>query len=110
MKQLITCDQSIRVNKQHKSPCSDCPFARTALRGWLAGHSPEEWMAMAHGETRFECHTRIPAQCAGSAIYRANVCKLPHDKTTLMLPADRKKVFASPMEFIAHHKKSVDKE
>jgi len=102
-KQLVTYDQAVRARRQHTKPCSDCPFARTALPGWLAGELPENWVRMAHGETRFECHTRIGAQCAGSAIYRANVVKRVHDSETLSLPADKERVFATPMEFLEHH-------
>jgi hypothetical protein len=91
---------------QHTKPCSDCPFAREALPGWLAGDPPETWVRMAHGETVFECHTIIPQQCAGSAIYRANVCKRPPEDA-IKLPADRERVFSNPMEFLAHHTPKV---
>lgn len=102
-RQLVTHDQAKTTTKQHTKPCSDCPFSRKALRGWLASDTPAEWMRMAHGETRHECHTLLPQQCAGAAIYRANVVKRPRDRTLLQLPADRAKVFASPAEFLAHH-------
>ncbi len=68
---------------------------------------------MAHGETQFECHTKHDAstgdahQCAGSAIYRANVCKSPRDPDTLQLPANREAVFSSPMEFLKHHNRQA---
>lgn len=42
-------------------------------------------------------------QCAGLAIYRANVCKKPRDRSILTLPADREAVFAAPSEFRHHH-------
>jgi len=61
--------------------------------------------AKAHGETKFECHTLIGAQCAGSAIYRANVVKRCRDKDILALPANRELVFATPVEFLEHHKR-----
>lgn len=102
-KQLLTYHDAEKVAKQHKKPCSDCPFARTAFPGWLAGMTPEEWLAMVHGETKIDCHTKIPAQCAGSAIYRGNMCKRPRDSSVLVLPANREIVFATPMEFQGHH-------
>lgn len=101
-RKLITYDEAARTETQHTKPCSDCPFARDALAGWLGGSTPEEWMRMAHGETKFECHAILPHECAGAAIYRANVCKRPPEDT-LELPADRTAVFATPMEFLAHH-------
>lgn len=102
-KKLISFEEGTVVKKQHSKPCSDCPFLRDALPGWLAGTSPKEWMAMAHGETLFECHVLLGAQCAGSAIYRANVCKVTKDQHILKLRPDRKLVFASPAEFLDHH-------
>jgi hypothetical protein len=48
------------------------------------------------------CHVHTGAQCAGSAIYRANVCK-QGDDDCLELEADRKLVFATPNEFSEHH-------
>lgn len=101
-KQLLTYEDAKQTKRQHKKPCSDCPFARTALPGWLAGETPAWWMQLAHGEGSSECHT-TDKMCAGLAIYRANVCKSLRDKNALELPADRKLVFANPMEFVAHH-------
>lgn len=102
-RQLVTINQAKQTLKQHKKPCSDCPWARTALKGWLANLTPDEWLQLAHGESRIECHTRLPWQCAGAAIYRSNVCKNPRDKTLLILPTNSKLVFNGPLEFIDHH-------
>jgi len=102
-RQLISGDEAIPVTSQHRQPCSDCPFARTALAGWLGDSDVADWIQMAHGETRIECHTLAGAQCAGAAIYRANVCKRTRDPESLVLPADRAGVFASADEFRAHH-------
>ena len=101
--QLITTEEARPAVKQHKAPCSDCPWARRSMPCWLGDTSREEWLGDAHGETRIECHTLLGAQCAGAAIYRANVCKSPRDKTLLKLPADREKVFATKQEFWEHH-------
>lgn len=99
-----------------KSPCSECPWRRNALGGFLGPNSPEEWIEVAHSEQPIACHKSIkvvqddglgdwndPAirQCAGAAIFRSNVFKLPHIAATL--PADREKVFARNAEFIEHH-------
>lgn len=102
---LITSDEAVETRGQTKRPCSDCPWARAALPAWLGGNTKEEWLQFAHGEFKVECHTRKDNQCAGVAIYRANVCKLPMDPAVLTLPPDRKAVFATPQEFLEHHAK-----
>lgn len=102
-RKLISSDEAVPAKGQHQKPCSDCPWSRDSLRGWLGGTSIEGWLKAAHGETRIECHTLIGAQCAGAAIYRRNVCKLPVDKTALRLPSDCEHVFSRPMEFMEHH-------
>lgn len=92
---------------QRKTPCHDCPWRRTAVPGWLGPYSPAEWLAMAHGEAQAECHTTTSAhQCAGFAVYRANVCKTPRDPEAFSRPADHAKVFSTPVEFEEHHDKS----
>lgn len=102
-KQLLTTDDAKPAKKQHTVPCSDCPWARVSLNGWLGGLTVADWLAEAHGECRIDCHVHEGAQCAGAAIYRANVCKEPLDRTLLQLGTDRVKVFATPMEFQEHH-------
>ena len=102
-RKLISSREAIPATKQHCKPCSDCPWARDALPGWLGSMSPEEWVAAAHGEAIAECHAHTGVQCAGMAIYRANVAKLPRSREALKLPADRELVFASAKEFKEHH-------
>jgi|SRR3974390_154512 len=92
-----------RTPCQHKTPCSDCPWAREALKGWLGALTPDEWIAIIHGEAIIDCHTQAPWQCAGAAIYRANVCKTPRYGVILQLEPDTGKVFATPEEFLKHH-------
>lgn len=78
---------------------------------------------MAHGEEPIACHTSIPdsdespddvflgwdepgaLQCAGAAIYRANVHKSPRDSAIAILPADLETVFGFG-EFREHHEGS----
>ena len=102
-RRLISSEEARPAAGQHKKPCSDCPWARTSLPGWLGSASVEEWVAEAHGEGVIECHALTGAQCAGAAIYRTNVCKSPRDPSILLLPADRERVFAAPKEFTSHH-------
>lgn len=103
MKQLISSREAIPATCQHTKPCSDCPFSRKALHGWTGSVTPEEWVQHAHGETLVECHAHTGVQCAGIAIYRANVLKAPRHQEILRLPADRIRVFSSAEEFLNHH-------
>jgi len=100
---LITTEKAVPTKGQHKSPCSDCPWRKDSLSGWLGDTSKEDWVADAHGEARIECHVLIGAQCAGAAIYRTNVCKTPRNPELLRLPSNRNKVFGTPNEFLEHH-------
>lgn len=102
--QLKTYREAKPAKKQHTSPCSDCPWARKSLAGWLGANTVDEWLAAAHGDARIDCHTISNQQCAGAAIYRANVCKLVVDPTILRLPADTMRVF-SFREFRTHHER-----
>lgn len=67
---------------------------------------------MIHSDVPIACHKTITAdgeettyshQCAGAAIYRANVHKLPRDPAVVTMPADRTTVFATDREFLDHH-------
>ncbi len=102
-RRLISSDEAVPAKGQHTSPCSDCPFARASLPGWLGGETVENWLQDAHGEGIIPCHVLAGAQCAGAAIYRRNVLKRPRDPEVLVLGADRVTVFATPPEFAAHH-------
>lgn len=105
-RKCISSDQSRPTKRQHKSPCSDCPFARTALHGWLGELSVDEWLQVAHSDSISDCHVYNNQQCAGLAVYRANVLRRPRpdaDPMPLQLAADKKKVFSTPMEFHDHH-------
>ena len=104
-RQLISVEDAAVATRQHTKPCSDCPFARAALPGWLGGLSADEWIALAHGEGTAECHALLGVDCAGLAMYRANVCKRPRDPHALRLPADRQRVFANSIEFLQHHQR-----
>lgn len=114
-RQLVTIDEAKRVTKQHRRPCSDCPWRRASLPGWLGDLKPADWIRAAHGDDAIECHTRVGKsgqfiQCAGAATYRANVAKTPRpgafrflNVVPMQLPADRENVFATPAEFMEHH-------
>jgi hypothetical protein len=104
---LITANEAKVTKKQHTSPCSDCPWRRDSVQGWLGDMTAQEWRDLAHGEGSADCHTTKQAsgeawQCAGLAVYRANVCKSVRDPDALRLPADTKTVFSFG-EFVKHH-------
>lgn len=87
-------------------PCNDCPWRRKSAPGWLGSEqTAEEWITTAHQDHTVECHQDAKHLCAGVAIYRANVRKRLRDPDVPVLPADRKRVFSTPAEFIEHHKK-----
>lgn len=101
-RKLIAAGQMPPAKAQITRPCTDCPMARNALPGWLGGATPEEYARLSHSDALVSCHVHGNVQCAGMAIYRRNVCKRV-DPPGLVLPADREAVFATPMEFLAHH-------
>jgi F420-0:gamma-glutamyl ligase len=103
-RQVISTAEAKPCKTQHKKPCSDCPFARTAVKGWLGGYTVDQYLALVHmTEKRIDCHTKLGPQCAGAGIYRSNTLKDPRSKELLVLPADKKLVFATPAEFKEHH-------
>jgi len=115
LKQLISEEEAVEVKRQHKTPCSDCPWSRASIPGWLGGHSVDQWLERAHGDSGVNCHTKKFSeqreeegeicQCAGMAMFRANVCKLPRSPTALRLESNREKVFANDSEFRNHHER-----
>lgn len=104
-RQLISSEEAVQAKCQPTKPCGDCPFSRKALNGWLGGGTVDQWIMAAHGDHEMPCHTLKGAHCAGAAIYRANVVKTPRFDT-FRLPKDKEAVFATPMEFKAHHEAS----
>ena len=107
-RQLISSDQAVLATRQHTTPCSDCPWSRDSLSGWLGGASVDDWLHTAHADCKVDCHTLRGAQCAGMAIYRRNMCKRV-DPPILRLERDTAVVFATPMEFRAHHERPLPK-
>jgi hypothetical protein len=93
-------------------PCPECPWRRIAAKGWLGPYTAEEWNTLALSDTAIACHLTIEEddnwdshnvrQCAGVAIFRSNIGKLPRDPQVLTLPADRDTVFGYG-EFVDHH-------
>ena len=105
---LVTSDEAHPTEGQPSVGCSDCPWRRDAVAGWLGPLTANRWLEAAHGEERIMCHVLKGPQCAGAAIYRANVCKRPRDQSFLRLPADRTRVFAARNEFQGYHDDEED--
>lgn len=99
---LITTDEAVPCSRQITKPCSDCPWSRDSLPGWLGSLAAEEWLEAAHGEVTIPCHALQGPECAGAAIYRANTYKLTRGDQ-LRLPANDRLVFATKTEFLDHH-------
>jgi hypothetical protein len=93
------------MKQQHTKPCRECPWKRTSCRGWLGPETgyPQVYINAAHGEEIIECHTRNLHECAGAAIYRANVKKVTRHGGELKLPQDKATVFDHPDQFTQHH-------
>ena len=98
-----------------KVPCVQCPWLRTSAPGWLGPHDPATWLDIVHGESPIACHLTIDhdgqpwdqvRQCAGAAIFRANIWKLPHNPNIARGPRDTDTVFAWNDEFTDHHTRS----
>jgi len=101
-RKLISSDEGVESETQHTKACSDCPWRRDSLPGWLGGLSVEEWLHRAHTDTYVPCHVVTNQQCAGLAIYRRNTCKSVRPPL-LTLPADRELCLSNRLEFEAHH-------
>lgn len=108
-RKLIAAGTMPPAKVQITKPCTDCPMTREALSGWLGGATPDEYVRLAHSDLVVPCHVHGNVQCAGMAIYRANVVKRC-DEPNLVLPKDKETVFATPFEFLAHHDRHFQKE
>jgi hypothetical protein len=109
MRKCISSEEAEIATRQHAKPCSDCPWARAALNGWLGGQSIDDWLAEARGDGPIDCHSLEGASCAGAAIFRANTGKLPRDPRVFRLPANHVLVFSTAAEFREHHSKPPER-
>lgn len=111
---LIIRNQA-KEERQHHTPCKECPFARHVPVGCTGGSPPEVYVGQALGPFALSCHMdpeysqkgdpRDYLQCPGASIYRANVGvgdKMPD--SFIHEPADPVMCFANAAELIAHHR------
>jgi len=100
-------------------PCSQCPYRRQSLQGYLGESDPEEFMELTMSDYPMPCHQTVDYRepqwkkkweagqvgklCAGALIFFANICKRSRDGSRPTIPADRELVFSRPDEFIDYH-------
>lgn len=99
-------------------PCNECPWRRDSIPTFLGPHDAEQWVEIAHSDSPIACHKTIrhsdemwhddTKQCAGAAIYRANVGKSPRIREVAVGIANREDVFAAPTEFVQHHQRKEE--
>lgn len=97
-----------------RKPCAECPFSKATAPGMTGGSDPGVYIGQGMGPFFLPCHMDPKyyedrnslelTQCAGAAIYRANigVSDIMPD-TLLSLPPDKDLVFADPAELLSHH-------
>lgn len=110
-----------------KVPCSECPFRKNSLPGYLGGFTAEETIRVAVSESNFDCHlTRIDENgngipedskkrkaCAGRMLFATNTAKsfrrpeLEQVRLQLKNKTSQKVKdnILSYLEFIKHHDK-----
>lgn len=104
-------------------PCSDCPFRRKAIAGWLGGGSPESFIDCINHDELLPCHQTIDyadrawkekwvaqstgSVCAGALVMTANMLKSPRDPAFPTMPRDKNAVFATALEFVRHHREAI---
>jgi hypothetical protein len=92
------------------------------MAGWLGAAAPENFVIDISMERPLPCHKSIDydrpgwegrwergeegRMCTGSLIFSANICKIPRDKHIPRRSPDKIEVFATPTEFIDHHRSS----
>jgi hypothetical protein len=98
---------------QHTTACEECAFKRSIKPGYLGGSPPETYIGQINAPFWIPCHMaghykwkasrcNETQECAGAAIFRANLgISMPPPLSSL--PPDRETVFATLAEFYAHH-------
>jgi hypothetical protein len=101
-------------------PCSDCPFRRKAMPGWLGASSPEGFIDCMERDEPLPCHQTIDYDnnphwlvewmhqktgnmCAGALIFMANkIQQHPFQK----MAKDHENVFSNTIEFVRYHREA----
>lgn len=85
-----------------KAPCINCPFRKTALKGWLGSKRAEEIA----GNGSFVCHKKKHLQCAGHMLLLQQSNQFVSLASMLKIPLElkgREQVFDTTQAFIKHH-------
>ncbi len=110
------------------TPCSECPWRVTSLRGYLGDDEPVHfyWQSVT-AENHMPCHEQIDYSdsqwrtrqlpsvdlCAGGLIYFRNHMKVPRDRLLAAAVQAVKKssaVFSWPLEFMTYHMPRASRE
>ena len=102
--------------KKLQKPCNECPFSKTIEPGFTGGSDPSVYIGQGHGSFWLPCHKDCDfddpdwkkdtsvQQCAGAAIYRANI-ERDHLMPKMLHRLPKSDLaFESPEELYAHHK------
>lgn len=102
----------------HKKPCSECPWRRKHVPGWLGGYPAETFT----NQVQFNgppvpCHKTLEdgskgeAMCAGALIMMKNSCKSAqhpdYGDALEHIERDTISVFSFPHEFLQHHAQNI---
>lgn len=103
-------------------PCSDCPFRRASMPGWLGAGSPESFLDCLQRDEPLPCHQTINyddprwleewtaqqggSMCGGALIFSANKLQRPRTRGFPTLSPDRVAVFSDSLEFVRHHREA----
>ncbi len=108
-----------------KTPCTDCPFRKNSLPGWLSDYTPRELHNIIMAEKPFPCHMTHPNNivtyedagseeyplCAGALQYMKKAAKLPlnPELRALVSGIDRTQLdnILTVPEFFEHHSKKI---
>lgn len=105
-------------------PCSDCPFRRKSMPGWLGHSSPEGFIDCMQRDEPLPCHQTIDyddpnwldkwvaqqdtgKMCAGALIFMANKLQRAHDRDFPTMTKDKETVFSNSVEFVRHHREAA---
>lgn len=113
------------IQHPRKEACSECPFKRESLPGWLGSAESAREFLIPHWdmERPLTCHMEVDwdadekrqvkmqnkagCLCRGLLAMMKNVAKRPRDRILAAardnVPADRETFFSHPGEFFEHH-------
>lgn len=106
-----------------KSPCSECPFRRDAMRGHVGNYESVDEFYSTHvqADTLNPCHMtmeeyqnpnwddkfkkgELGKSCAGQAVFYKNMCKIDRNgQISTKVKQDHENVFSWPHEFLEYH-------